>query len=376
MKRNIICKIIVFALLLMDIPCFAQHFEVKGRIHGMKEGAMVTLTRDINDTLAMTKVHDGVFSLTGKVSHPLVVLLSINDEVEYEKGRFPRQRAISFMLDGGSTTIEAPCYDSIPLRAGAHEDMVRMRKNVIVSGSPITRHYEEWIAAERDAELYPTDDNKEKARQFFSEYPDYAVSLAMADKRMGGVFVHSLHEMDSLVNVFRNNEDTLGCRLFCEKVESLRPYAKGVKYTDLAVVDVDGKERRLSEYIKPGIWNFIDLWASWCMPCRAAIPEVRKMYERAKGKVNIVSLSMDSKQVAWMKAVEEEKMPWSQVMISSSNVERARNAYKLTTIPYLVVISPEGGVEFVSKNAKSAVRKVLSLLSDAETKTSETDILK
>lgn len=363
MMRTIYLYIIA-VLTFVSIPALAQTFEVKGCFAGMKEGAMVTITKDITDTLAMTRVHDGAFVMQGNVSHPVVVMLSIDDEAEYAKGVFPRQRAFSFMLDGGATEVSAPCYDSIPLRAGVHDDMVRMRGNVRISGSAATRHYEEWVAIEREAEVNPTEESKQTARGFFAEHSDYAVSLAMADKRMGGVFVHTQHEMDSLVNAFRNNEDTLGYRLFCEKIESLRPYAKGERYTDLSVMDEDGREHNLSDYIVKGKWNFIDLWASWCMPCRAAIPEVRSMYESAQGKINVVSLSMDNKKDAWLKAVKEENMPWKQVMISPSNVDKARNAYKLTTIPYLIVISPQGGVEFVSKNARSAVTRINQSLTE------------
>lgn len=45
-----------------------------------------------------------------------------------------------------------------------------------------------------------------------------------------------------------------------------------------------------------------------------------------------------------------------------AEIEKAKQAYKLTTIPYLIIVSPAGGVEFVSKNAKSAVRRMLMII--------------
>ena len=48
--------------------------------------------------------------------------------------------------------------------------------------------------------------------------------------------------------------------------------AKGRPCVDFKVVDVNGKEGMFSDYVKPGKYNMLEVWALWCGHCRVVIP--------------------------------------------------------------------------------------------------------
>ena len=72
------------------------------------------------------------------------------------------------------------------------------------------------------------------------------------------------------------------------------------------------KKVKLSGILRKGHYTLVELWASWCGPCRADIPHLKETYERYHGKgFDMVSISIDDDTDAWLKAVKEEGMAWT-----------------------------------------------------------------
>lgn len=88
----------------------------------------------------------------------------------------------------------------------------------------------------------------------------------------------------------------------------LEAILKGSHYKDLSLAPPERKSINLKEIIVPGKYNFIDFWASWCGPCRAAIPSVKQLQQKLGDKLNIISISVDKKRQDWERAMEVEKM--------------------------------------------------------------------
>ena len=117
----------------------------------------------------------------------------------------------------------------------------------------------------------------------------------------------------------------------------------GQQFTDLEMADADGNMHKLSEYVGNGRWLFVDMWASWCGPCRGEMPNVVAAYEKFHDKgFDIVGLSLDNKKEPWLKAVEDLKMPWTQLSDLKGWQSIVTEVYKVWSIPDNLLIDPQG----------------------------------
>ena len=54
---------------------------------------------------------------------------------------------------------------------------------------------------------------------------------------------------------------------------------------------------------------FLDIWASWCKPCRAQTPYLKAVLEKYKKDLKVYAVSIDTNHSAWRKAMEQDKTP-------------------------------------------------------------------
>lgn len=94
-----------------------------------------------------------------------------------------------------------------------------------------------------------------------------------------------------------------------------------------------------------GKYVFVDFWASWCGPCRAENPNVLKAYNAYKDAgLEVLGVSFDDKKEAWIKAIKEDGMPWTQISALKGFENEAAKIYNIQGIPSSLLINPDGEI--------------------------------
>lgn len=92
-----------------------------------------------------------------------------------------------------------------------------------------------------------------------------------------------------------------------------------------------------------GKYLLVDFWASWCGPCRQAVPKVKELYAKYKDRgFDVVSISIDDSKKAWEKAMEDEQMPWNQWLSPDKN--NTMKTFLFSGIPTLYILNKEGKI--------------------------------
>ena len=130
-----------------------------------------------------------------------------------------------------------------------------------------------------------------------------------------------------------------------KELQSQKARDIGNKFTDIAMNDTTGRERRLSEWCGKGRYVLIDFWASWCGPCRAEMPNVTACYEKyhAKG-LDIVAISFDTNKDAWLRAINTMKMPWVHLSDLAGWNSLGAKTYDIKGIPANILLDGEGNI--------------------------------
>lgn len=171
-------------------------------------------------------------------------------------------------------------------------------------------------------------------------------------------FVYTADEINAMAEMVKLCPDTARVLLTDRYRRFALRYALNRAYPDFEATDPDGKVTALSSLVTPGKFAFVDFWASWCGPCRSAIPHVRELYKKYGDRLQVLSVSVDNSEKAWRKAMDEEKMEWRQLHLAGGQSDVASKAYFLTAIPRLILIDDKGRI-VCSTNKPAEVTEML-----------------
>ena len=228
--------------------------------------------------------------------------------------------------------------------------------------------YEARMAELED--LFEQDDVDEEAVDAaFDEAKDVMMSLAeespavalrlFEDKMVAYLSLDQKARLFTLVNL-----DTLEAHGFGKAYSRFQSELKtqaGNPMINIVCATPKGDTLRLSDVVAKNDFVLLDFWASWCRPCRELMPELKALYAENKGKLEIVSVSIDTDLDAWKAMIDKLELPWlhGAIQLARENTAPAEE-YGVSYIPTLffighdgIIIAREPDLDFVRETIKN-----------------------
>ncbi len=96
-----------------------------------------------------------------------------------------------------------------------------------------------------------------------------------------------------------------------------------------------------------GKYVYIDVWATWCGPCKVEIPYLKEIDNEFKGKdIAFVSLSIDKMEhkEKWLKMIQDEKLQGIQVLADKDWNSDFVTAFNIKGIPRFILLDKDGNI--------------------------------
>lgn len=179
---------------------------------------------------------------------------------------------------------------------------------------------------------------------FNGKTKDYVLQRIIK-KEIAAIF--SFKQLDLLKSfIFRINDSQLQKNLLIEcanRKNMIENVAAGEEAPDFNLPDSSGQYHNLRDY--RGKVVYIDLWASWCGPCKEELPALKDIYNEysQNGKFQIISIAVKDTAGKTMrtKLVNQLQLHWLQL---EDRQDFIWNKYKVTWIPRFILIDKEGEI--------------------------------
>lgn len=302
-------------------------FKLKGQLDGMPSESVVYLVDEVGDTSAQSTMHNGAFELTGTVMDGArIYRLFISKDIS------TTNKSNYFWLENKDMLIKGDVqeFGNLELKGSPSQDDFVASEALIKKTKKLDLPALKEFIVSRPSSLFAPN-------LLYRVYPHFELKEVRDMYEKMSPEVQQSYYGEQLITIVKRLE---------EYPDYFAKGPKNMEIPDFEVKTLLGDKISLKSILRKNKLTLVDIWASWCVPCRGAIPELKSVYDKYNDKgFNIVGLSVDKSRQAWKKAVQEDNTPWEHYADKVSM--GARQVFGVWNLPAYFLIDSEGKVLFV-----------------------------
>lgn len=183
---------------------------------------------------------------------------------------------------------------------------------------------------------------------FITHYPNSLVSMYFLSGMQNSLSFEALKT--AYTKLGNGHKNSVFAKGIADKILSMEATAIGKQAIPLQKKDINGNDVNL-ESLK-GKYVLLDFWGSWCGPCRASHPHLKKLYAKYKSDgFEILGIAheqgdkLEDNRKVWKNAIEQDGISWIQVLNNEGiKAFDAVKAYGVTAFPTKILLDKKGKI--------------------------------